>query len=100
MSVEASTVDLLGWVATAVFVGSYFCARPSTLRRVQMTGAVLWTAYGLLRHAPPVVVANLLVLGAAAWTARRDARSPSADQLGGVQGTRGEVAVSPGSGAR
>ena len=61
----------LGWAATAVFVGSYFCARPEQMRRVQMAGAVMWVLYGLLIGAAPVVAANLLVLGAAAWTTRR-----------------------------
>ena len=65
--------DYLGWVATAVFVGSYFFKRPQTLRRVQMLGAVLWMVYGLLMRAPPVVVANVLVLAAALWTGRRAA---------------------------
>jgi hypothetical protein len=61
----------LGWIATAVFVGSYFCARPEHLRRVQMVGAVVWVLYGVLIGAAPVVAANVLVLGAAAWTGRR-----------------------------
>ena len=61
----------LGWVATAVFVGSYFCARAEHLRRVQMAGAVLWVLYGVVIGAAPVVAANVLVLSAAAWTARR-----------------------------
>ena len=64
-------IDLLGWAATAVFVGSYFFRRPDALRRIQMVGALMWVAYGLLMRAPPVVAANLLVIGAAAWTARR-----------------------------
>lgn len=64
-------IDLLGWCATAVFVGSYFFRRPELLRRFQMLGAVMWVAYGFLVHALPVVAANLLVLGAAAWTAAR-----------------------------
>ena len=34
-------IEYLGWTATAVFVGSYFCARPSALKRVQMVGALL-----------------------------------------------------------
>ena len=63
--------DSLGWVATAVFAGSYFCARAETLRRVQMIGAVMWATYGGLIGSPPVVVSNLLVLGAAAWTVQR-----------------------------
>jgi hypothetical protein len=60
--------DYLGWLATAVFAGSYFSRRPDTLRHVQMAGAAMWIAYGFLIGAAPVVAANLLVLGAAAWT--------------------------------
>jgi len=71
MPEPAAIVDSLGWGATAVFVGSYFCARPDAMRRVQMVGALMWVAYGFLMHALPVVAANLLVLAAAAWTARR-----------------------------
>src|SRR5690349_10253659 len=71
MSLEKSVIEYLGWVATAVFVASYFCASPSTLKRVQMAGALMWVAYGLLIGASPVVVANLLVFGAAAWTMAR-----------------------------
>jgi hypothetical protein len=62
-------VEVLGWAATAVFVGSYFFKRAELLVRVQMVGAVMWVAYGLLMGAPPVVVANLLVLGAGGWKA-------------------------------
>ena len=68
-------VELLGWAATAVFVGSYFFKRAELLVRVQMVGAVMWVAYGLLMGAHPVVVANVLVLGAAAWKARQAQRS-------------------------
>lgn len=64
-------IDALGWTATAVFVASYFLRRPGALRRAQMVGALMWVAYGALLHALPVVGANVLVLAAAAWTARR-----------------------------
>lgn len=73
---EARWLDALGWVATAVFVGSYFCSRPGTLRRVQMGGAALWIIYGVVIHALPVVVANVLVLGAAAFTHARARQEP------------------------
>ena len=63
--------DWLGWAATGVFVASYACRRPETLRRVQMAGATMWIAYGVLMQAAPVIVANILVLGAAAWASRR-----------------------------
>ncbi len=72
-----SWINVLGWTATAVFVGSYFFSRPSLLRAVQMVGAVLWIVYGLLIGASPVIVANALVFTAAAWTVFREAqRSP------------------------
>jgi hypothetical protein len=70
---EPALVDALGWAATAVFVASYFFAKPHLLRRAQMLGAVMWVAYGLLMQAAPVVAANVLVLAAAAWTTRRAA---------------------------
>ncbi|HMC78476.1 MAG TPA: hypothetical protein VKH34_15110 [Vicinamibacterales bacterium] len=66
-------VDYLGWAATFVFVGSYFCKAPNAMRRIQMFGALMWMAYGLLMQAAPVFVANLLVLCAAAWTASASA---------------------------
>jgi hypothetical protein len=68
--------ESLGWVATAVFVGSYFFARPSLLRGVQMFGALLWVTYGVLIDASPVIVANVLVFSAAAWTTFRKAPAP------------------------
>ncbi len=64
-------INYLGWAATAVFVGSYFFSRPSLLRTVQMVGAVLWVTYGVLIGASPVIVANILVFSAAAFTALR-----------------------------
>jgi hypothetical protein len=67
--------ELLGWSATAVFVGSYFFARPALLRGMQMFGALLWITYGVLIGASPVIVANVLVFSAAAWTAYRTARA-------------------------
>jgi len=78
MTVEPIYTQVLGWAATAVFVGSYFFKRPEVLARVQMAGALMWVAYGLLMGAPPVVVANVLVLSAAAWKGLRARREPGA----------------------
>jgi hypothetical protein len=76
-------VEYLGWAATAVFVASYFCTRAAAMRRIQMLGALMWTAYGVFMHASPVVVANLLVFLAAAWTARPSLRGRAAGALDG-----------------
>ena len=69
-------IELLGWTATCVFVGSYFFTRPSLLRSVQMIGALLWVTYGVLINASPVIVANVLVFSAAAWTTLRKSSPP------------------------
>jgi len=75
-------IEYLGWTATAVFVASYFFARPSVLIGVQMAGALMWAIYGLLIGASPVVVANLLVFGAAAWTLARPGLNPRSTGMG------------------
>jgi len=73
--------ETLGWVATTLFVGSYFFKRPALLRAMQMAGATLWIVYGAMIGAIPVVVANGLVFAAAAWTLIRSkpARTAGAD---------------------
>ncbi len=65
------TLDWIGWFATALFASSYFFKQPVTLRRVQGLAALAWAAYGAVIHALPVVVANVIVAGAAAWTSLR-----------------------------
>ena len=70
--------EWIGWMATGVFTSSYLFKRADSLRLVQMIAALMWIGYGVLVNARPVIVANLLGLGAAAaatWSARssRDA---------------------------
>jgi hypothetical protein len=71
-------IDWVGWLATAVFASSYLFKAPGTLRRVQAAAALLWVTYGVVIHATPVVVANLVVAGAALYSAM--ARSPAAPE--------------------
>ena len=61
-------LQLIGWIATAMFAVSYLCKRPSQLRGVQALAAVLWIVYGALIHAVPVIVANLIVAAMAVFT--------------------------------
>jgi hypothetical protein len=58
----------IGWVATACFGLSYFFKKPATLRLIQAGAAILWISYGLLIHALPVVVANVIVALAALYS--------------------------------
>ena len=70
--------DMVGWIATAVFVASYFFSKPAALRGCQMLGAALWIAYGVLTAAKPVIASNVLVFAAAGWTLARRRRNTTA----------------------
>ncbi len=67
-------LDWIGWIATAVFASSYLFKQPMLLRRVQAGAALLWVIYGLMIHAFPVVVANVVVAGMAAYSSLSVAR--------------------------
>jgi hypothetical protein len=71
-------LNWIGWIATATFAVSYLCKTPTALRRVQAVAALLWIGYGLLLHALPVVVANLVVAVAALYSSFRPAGKPIA----------------------
>jgi len=62
------SLTIIGWLATAVFASSYFFRRPLTLRRIQAGAALLWVMYGMVIDAVPMVVANLIVAGAALYS--------------------------------
>ncbi len=76
---ENSMLAWIGWVATAVFASSYLFKRPATLRRVQALAAVLWVVYGVFIGAAPVIVANLVVAGAAVISSFGALRRPVRD---------------------
>lgn len=63
--------DYIGWVATVLFVLSYFAKSRRSLLGLQFVAALLWLGYGVLLRAAPVIAANALVAGAAAFTAMR-----------------------------
>jgi hypothetical protein len=64
-------LDWVGWLATAVFMASYFTKQPTTLRRVQGGAAGLWALYGVVIHSLPVIVANILVASVAVLSSFR-----------------------------
>ena len=67
--------DWVGWLATGVFMVSYFVNGPVQLRRVQGVAAGLWAFYGVLIHSMPVIVANILVASVAVWSSFRTVRT-------------------------
>jgi hypothetical protein len=64
-------LDWIGWIATTLFATSYFYKQPAMLRRIQALAALLWIGYGLLIHAAPVVVANVIVAAVALYSSFR-----------------------------
>ena len=72
-------LDAIGWAATAIFAASYFSKEPALLRRLQAGAAVLWIVYGVILHALPVIVANVIVATLAAWSSLRPAESPQTE---------------------
>lgn len=63
----------IGWTATGVFAVSYFVRDPRRMRLVQGLAAVLWMLYGIVIHALPIIVANLIVATLAVYSAFREA---------------------------
>ena len=61
-------LDWIGWVATAIFASSYFSKEPGRLRRIQALAALFWIGYGVLMHALPIIVANLVVAAVALYS--------------------------------
>ena len=55
-----SSNDIIGWIATSLFVASYFVS-PKGLRLIQSSAAVLWIIYALNIDAYPAVAANVLI---------------------------------------
>jgi uncharacterized protein with PQ loop repeat len=68
---SAETTQWIGWVATAMTVGSYFCRNQLTLRRIQAVAALVWMTYGILISARPIITANVIVASVAAWSTLR-----------------------------
>lgn len=65
----AESLQWIGWAATAMTVGSYFCRNQVVLRRVQAVAALVWISYGVVISAKPIIAANVLVASVAAWSA-------------------------------
>jgi hypothetical protein len=77
-------LEWIGWVATAAFASSYLFKRPEALRRVQAAAATLWVVYGVIIHAMPVIVANVVVAAMAIFASlmarRKTAVCPAPEQ--------------------
>lgn len=57
-----NNVEILGLLATLLVVASFLFQSVVLIRVVNMIGAVLFVAYGLLIHSPSVAIVNTVVI--------------------------------------
>jgi hypothetical protein len=55
-------IETLGWIATAVVVGSFGIQDQKKLRIVNMTGSILWLGYGFLKQDNPIIFVNISIM--------------------------------------
>ena len=55
-------MDALGWIATAVVVGSFGIQDIRKLRMINMFGSILWIAYGFLKQDNPIIFVNISII--------------------------------------
>jgi Flp pilus assembly protein protease CpaA len=54
--------EVLGWVATAVVVGSFAIQDVKKLRIANTIGSLLWIVYGFLKQDNPVIFVNICIV--------------------------------------
>ena len=55
-------IETLGWIATAVVVGSFGIQDQRKLRMVNMSGSILWIGYGFLKQDNPIIFVNASII--------------------------------------
>jgi hypothetical protein len=55
-------IETLGWIATAVVVGSFGIQDQRKLRIVNMSGSILWLGYGFLKQDNPIIFVNISII--------------------------------------
>ena len=55
-------IDVLGWIATAVVLGSFAIQDVRKLRMINMIGSMLWIAYGFLKQDNPIIFVNISII--------------------------------------
>jgi hypothetical protein len=70
---SASTLyELIGYIGSALVVTSLSMSSIIRLRFVNLAGAIVFGAYGVLIGAVPIVIANIVITGIDLWCLRRE----------------------------
>ena len=65
-------VELIGYAGSVLVVLSFTMRRIVPLRLVSVGGAIITAVYGLMIHAWPVLITNLIIVGIHAWHLYRE----------------------------
>ena len=57
-----STLELVGWVATFVVIGSFLVNDMIKLRSINLIGATLWLIYGIIASSYSIMFLNIVVM--------------------------------------
>ena len=57
-----STLELVGWVATFVVIGSFLVNDMIKLRSINLVGATLWLIYGIIASSYSIIFLNIVVM--------------------------------------
>ena len=57
-----STLELVGWVATFVVIGSFLVNDMIKLRSINLVGATLWLIYGIIASSYSIMFLNIVVM--------------------------------------
>ena len=57
-----STLELVGWIATFVVIGSFLVNDMIKLRSINLVGATLWLIYGIIASSYSIIFLNIVVM--------------------------------------
>tara|TARA_Y100001958_G_scaffold35237_1_gene23104 strand:- start:610 stop:834 length:225 start_codon:yes stop_codon:yes gene_type:complete len=57
-----STLELVGWIATFVVIGSFLVNDMIKLRSINLVGATLWLIYGIIASSYSIMFLNIVVM--------------------------------------
>jgi len=57
-----TSVEILGWCATALVIGSFLFKDMLRLRVTNLLATATWAVYGLIKMDGPLIVVNLTVM--------------------------------------
>ena len=57
-----STLEIVGWIATFVVIGSFLVNDMLKLRSINLMGATLWLIYGIIASSYSIIFLNVVVM--------------------------------------